>query len=274
MCHYDEVVRSVAGNAAGRLTARRSWFQSARYRGRRGRRSCRERRRGPVRPRDRQGDDRAGLTVGIDPAAYWEHGPVHRDNPRRDSRHMACRHGCGRDRGYPQDVCHHRTDRDGRIRRRVARGQAPSSRLARRSRRGHPMRAAARRYPAGPQTPGNRPGSLPGSRLPGGDHGPGMSMATRDTHPAVMADSGSLLPGLALAPVSLLSRQPACRLQGGRPGRRARPCAALLDLFAVAHAERAGSRCGDTGWHRRRASHRSRRSSLPTMRAGGGDGMV
>ena len=32
MCHYDEVVRSVAGSAAGRLTARRSWFQSARYR--------------------------------------------------------------------------------------------------------------------------------------------------------------------------------------------------------------------------------------------------
>ena len=33
MCHYDEVVRSVAGSAAGRLTARRSWFHSAaRYR--------------------------------------------------------------------------------------------------------------------------------------------------------------------------------------------------------------------------------------------------
>jgi hypothetical protein len=52
----------------------------------------------------------------------------------------------------------------------VARGRAPSSRLARRSRRGHPMPAAAQRYPAGPQTPGNRLGSLPGSRLPGGDH--------------------------------------------------------------------------------------------------------
>ena len=33
MCHYDEVVRSVVGSAAGRLTARRRWFQSARYRG-------------------------------------------------------------------------------------------------------------------------------------------------------------------------------------------------------------------------------------------------
>ena len=32
MCHYDEAVRSVADSAAGRLTARRSWFQSARYR--------------------------------------------------------------------------------------------------------------------------------------------------------------------------------------------------------------------------------------------------
>jgi len=31
-CDYDEVVRSVGGSAAGRLTARRSWFQSARYR--------------------------------------------------------------------------------------------------------------------------------------------------------------------------------------------------------------------------------------------------
>lgn len=27
MCHYDEVVGSVAGSAAGRLTARRSCFQ-------------------------------------------------------------------------------------------------------------------------------------------------------------------------------------------------------------------------------------------------------
>jgi len=57
--------------------------------------------------------------------------------------------------------------------------------------------------------------------------GPEMSMATRDTHPAVMADSGSLLPGWALAPVSLLPRQPACRLQGGGPAGehgRAQPC--------------------------------------------------
>jgi MFS family permease len=80
---------------------------------------------------ERQGDDRAGLTAGLDPAAYWGHGPDHRDNPRGDSRHMACRHGCGRDRGYGQDVCHHRADRDGRLRRRVARGQAPWPQLAR-----------------------------------------------------------------------------------------------------------------------------------------------
>jgi len=45
-----------------------------------------------------------------------------------------------------------------------------------------------------------------------------MSIATRDTHPAVMADSGSLLPGLALTPVSLLPHQPACRIQCGGPG--------------------------------------------------------
>jgi hypothetical protein len=181
MCHSDEVVRSVADSSAGRLTARRSWFQPARYRaapatraaragGRRGRRSCRERRRGPARPRERQGDDRAGLTAGMDPAAYWGHGPDHRNDPRRDPRHMACHHGCGRDRGHAQDVCHHRTDRDGRLHRRVARGQAPWSRLALRSRRGHPMPAAARRWPAGLQTPGYRLGSLAGSRLPGGDH--------------------------------------------------------------------------------------------------------
>ena len=46
-----------------------------------------------------------------------------------------------------------------------AEGLAPSSRLARRSRRDHPMPAAARRYPAGLQTPGSRPGSLPGNQL-------------------------------------------------------------------------------------------------------------
>ena len=147
-----------------RVTGRRT------RRWRRGRRSCGERRRGAARPGERQGDDRAGLTAGIDPAAYWGHGPDHRDNHRRDPRHMACRHGCRRDRGHAQDVSHHRTDRDGRLHRRVARGQAPWSRLARRSRRGHPMPTVARRYPAGPQTPGTRLGSLPDSRLPGGDH--------------------------------------------------------------------------------------------------------
>ena len=39
MCHYDELVRSVVGSAGGRLTARRSWFQSARYRGEGGNRA-------------------------------------------------------------------------------------------------------------------------------------------------------------------------------------------------------------------------------------------
>jgi hypothetical protein len=28
--------------------------------------------------------------------AYWVNGPDHRDNPRRDPRHLACRHGRGR----------------------------------------------------------------------------------------------------------------------------------------------------------------------------------
>ena len=67
-------------------------------------------------------------------------GPGHRDNPRRDPRHLACRHGCGRDLRDTQDVCHHRADRDGRFHRGVARGQAPQRRLARRSRRGRPVR--------------------------------------------------------------------------------------------------------------------------------------
>ena len=70
------------------------------------------------------------------PGAYSGHGPDYRDNPRRDPRHMACRHGCGRDRCHAQDVSPHRADRDGRLHRRVARGQAPSPQLARRSRRG------------------------------------------------------------------------------------------------------------------------------------------
>jgi hypothetical protein len=42
-----------------------------------------------------------------------------------------------------------------------------------------------------------------------------MSMATKDTHPAVMADSSSpFRPGLALAPVSPLT----CPLPGYDPG--------------------------------------------------------
>jgi hypothetical protein len=70
--------------------------------------------------------------------------------------------------------------------------------------------------------------------------------ATRDTHPAVMAGSGSLLPDLAVAPVSLLPRQPATSKAADQAASTG-PCAALLDLFAVAHAERTGSRRGDTG---------------------------
>jgi len=165
MCHYDEVVRSVTGSSAERLTARGSRFRPGRYPAPAMRAAraaivpCTTTRRSATAG---QGDDRAGLTVGIDPAAYWEHGPDHRDNPRRDPRYMASCHGCGRDRGHPQDVSHHRTDRDGRLHRCVARGQAPSSRLARHSRRSHRMRAAAQRCPAGPQALG----SLSGNRLP------------------------------------------------------------------------------------------------------------
>jgi hypothetical protein len=99
------------------------------------------------------------------PGAYCVHGPDPRDNPRRDPRHLACRHGRRRDLRHAQDVFPHRADRDGRLHRRVARGQAPSPRLARRSRRGHLVRAAARRCPAGPETSGSRLGSLPGNRI-------------------------------------------------------------------------------------------------------------
>ncbi len=185
----------------------------------------------------------AEIVVSLDRAHTGRHGPDHRNNPRRDSRHMACLHSCGRDLCNAQDVCHHRADRDGRLHRRVARSQAPSSRLARRSRRGHPLPAAAR-------------GTRPGRRLraacratgyPGAITGPRMSMATKDTHPAVMADSGS--PSGPAWPWRRSPRSPATRLPppGPRRGRWARPCAAWLDLLAVAHAERAGSRRSDTG---------------------------
>ena len=125
------------------------------------------------------------------PGAYWGHAPDHRDNPQRDPRHIACFHGCGQDCRNAQDVSHHRADRDGRHHHRVARGQAPSPRLARRSRGGHPMPATARPYLAGPQTPGSRLGSLLRNRLSEGGlseaiTGPGMSISTKDTHPAVM----------------------------------------------------------------------------------------
>ena len=49
-------------------------------------------------------------------------------------------------------------------------------------------------------------------------------MATNDTHPAVTTDSGPLPgPGLTLAPVSSLTRQPAGHLPAGERD-RAQPC--------------------------------------------------
>jgi hypothetical protein len=61
---------------------------------------------------------------------------------------------------------------------------------------------------------------MPGNRLPQGNHRARMSMATNDTHPAVTADSGPLPgPGLTLAPVSSLTRQPACHLPAGERDR-------------------------------------------------------
>jgi hypothetical protein len=60
-----------------------------------------------------------------------------------------------------------------------------------------------------------------------------MSMATNDTHPAVMADSGSPS-GPALAPVSSLTRQPACHLPGRDPAGGHHRVQPLLDLLAGA----------------------------------------
>jgi len=80
--------------------------------------------------------------------------------------------------------------------------------------------------------------------------GPEMSMATRDTHPAVMADSGSLLPGWALAPFSLLPRQPACRLQGGGPAGehgRAQSCWNCSLWRTLNGPDRAAATPADTG---------------------------
>jgi hypothetical protein len=71
-------------------------------------------------------------------------------------------------------------------------------------------------------------------------------MATRDTHPAVMADSGSLLPGLALAPVSLLPR----RLQGSGPAGehgRAQPCRICSLWRTLNGLDRAAATPADTG---------------------------
>ena len=181
---------------------------------------------------------RRGCRLPGTPGAYWGHGPGHRDNPRRDPRHLACRHGCGRDLRDTQDVCHHRADRDGRFHRGVARGQAPQRRLARRSRRGRPVR---------PLRGGIRPGrtlraagwtACRATGYPRAITRPGMSMATNETHPAVTADSGNPSVPRPDHGAGLLAHPPA-RLPP--PGRRARPCAALLDP-PLWRADRAGSR--------------------------------
>jgi hypothetical protein len=57
-----------------------------------------------------------------------------------------------------------------------------------------------------------------------------MSMATRDTHPAVMADSGSLLPGLALALVSAVLDQRAMREDLGVMGTGPARSLARIDI--------------------------------------------
>jgi len=123
------------------------------------------------------------------PGAYWGHAPDHRDNRRRDPRHIACLHGCRQDRRNAQDISHHRADRDSRHHHRVARGQAPSSRLARRSRRGHPH--AGRCAPVlGRATDSGRQAGQPAAQpVIRDDQRAAMSMATKYTHPAVMADS-------------------------------------------------------------------------------------
>jgi hypothetical protein len=78
------------------------------------------------------------------------------------------------------------------------------------------MPAAARRYPAGPQTPGTGWSACRAAGCPEVITGPGMSMAVKDTHPAVMADSGSPSARLGLG-AGLLAHQPACHSQCAGP---------------------------------------------------------
>lgn len=125
------------------------------------------------------------------PGAYWVHGPDHMDNPRRDPRHLACLRGRGRDLRNAQDVSHHRADRDGRLHRRVARGQRRSPRLARRggNRPGRRLQAAGRAtvrdggvygLPDRPQR-GHRDRLEPGNHPSAATCGPGScSAATRN----------------------------------------------------------------------------------------------
>ena len=153
----DRPARTSPSALAGRPSSR-AWRRPGRDRPRPGAVPARDTRR-PARPRPPGRHDRR---LPGTPGAYWVHGPDHRDNPRRDPRHLACLHGRRRDLCHAQDVCHHRADRHGRLHRRVARGQAPSPRLA-----------------------------WAQPRHPGAITGPRMSLATTDTRPAVMADSGS-----------------------------------------------------------------------------------
>jgi hypothetical protein len=97
----------------------------------------------------------------------------------------------------------------------VARGRAPSSRLARRSRRGHPMPAAARRYPAGPQTPGTGWAACRAAGCPAGDHRAGDEHGRQGHAPGGDGCSPSARLGLG---AGLLAHQPACHSQcAGRP---------------------------------------------------------
>jgi len=76
-----------------------------------------------------------------------------------------------------------------------------------------------------------------------------MSMATKDTHPAVMADSGSPS-GPALAPVSSLTCQPACHFPGCGPAGghdRAQPCWICPLWRALNGLDRAAATPAETG---------------------------
>ena len=110
------------------------------------------------------------------------------------------------------------------------------------------MPPAARRYPAGPQTPGSRLGSVPGNRFPGGDHRAEDEHGHDGHAPGVMADSGP--PSGPARPWYRSPRSPACRLPGCGPASghdRAQSCWICSLWRALNGLDRAEATPADAG---------------------------